>query len=427
MKKLEIKGLEGADLEFANQHNEMIDALEAKSLSITQLEAKMAALQAVEVKSYDKEVLELKNALLTLETEIAKKAAVTNEVKSLEQVIVDEIKSLGVNNVAELKAYLAKNGTKSLEIKAISAIASTANTDTVGRTNLDMQVRWTPTVANAFLQNFRTVAEASNKSKFGYTEGSYTGAAAYVGEGTGNGNSDSASASATLADYAKVQSVLSVNTEVYEDIPDFAAGLVNQMQIAISKFVDDEALSGDGLAPAGVQHIKGLLTYATTFVPADFQTTVYKANIADLISAISTKIAVAGVGRYNANVAFVHPMDLFKLKREKDNEGQPVVLTDSFGNPTIGGIRVVPTVKITENTLLVMDSAVAEWRTKRAMQLKMGQILADDVINDKQSAVLMARYQLLVRAADQVGIMKVTDIATALQTIEKPAVPVGNN
>lgn len=417
MKKLEIKGLEGADLEFANQHNEMVDAIEAKNQTIEQLETKMKELEKIEVKSYDKEVLELKNAILTLETELAKKSAKSNEVKSLEQVIVDEIKSLGVNNVAELKSYLAKNGTKTLEIKAINAIASTANTDTVGRTNLDTTVRWAPTVANAFLQNFRTVAESSDKSKFGYTEGSYTGNAAYVGEGAGNPNSDSASASAILADYAKIQSVLSVNTEVYENIPDFAAGLVSQMQIAISKFVDDEALSGDGLATAGVQHVKGLLAYATTFVPADFAETVYKPNTADLISAVATKIAIAGVGRYSANVAFIHPMDLFKLKHEKDNDGQPVVLNDSFGNPTIAGIRIVPTVKVTANTLLVMDSNIAEWRTKRAMQLKMGQILADDAINDKQSAILMARYQLLIRNADTVGIMKVTDIETALKAM----------
>lgn len=427
MKKLEIKGLEGADLEFANQHNEMVDAIEAKNLTIEQMEAKMAELAKIEVKNYDTQVLELKNAILSLETEIAKKAVVTNEVKSLEQIIVDEIKALGVNNVAELKNYLSKNGTKTLEIKAITALATTANSDTVGRTNLDTQVRWTPTVANAFLQNFRTVAEQSGKSKFGYTEGSYTGNAAYVGEGAGNANSDAASASATFGDYAKVQSVLSVNTEVYEDIPDFAAGLVAQMNIAISKFVDDEALSGDGLAPAGVQHIKGLLAYATTFVPADFALTVAKPNMADLISAVATKIAIAGNGIHTANVAFVHPMDLFKLKREKDNDGQPVVLTDAFGNPTIGGIRVIPTVKITANTLLVMDSNIAEWRTKRTMQLKMGQILANDAINDKQSAILMARYQLLIRNLDVTGIYNVTDVATALQAIEKPIVPVGNN
>jgi hypothetical protein len=424
MKKLEVKGLEGADLEFANQHNEMIDALEAKELSIKQLEEKMADLEKVEVKSYDKEVLELKNALLSLETEIAKKSALSKEVKSLEQVIVDEIKSLGVNNIAELKAYLKKNGTQELEIKAISAIASTANTDTIGRTDLDNTVRWAPTLANAFLQNFRTVAEASGKSKFGYVEGSYTGNASYVGEGVGNANSDSASASATLADYAKVQSVLSVNTEVYEDIPDFAAGLVSQMQIAISKFVDDEALHGDGLAPAGVQHIKGLLAYATPFVPADFAATVFKPNIGDLIDCVAVKVSDASKESLSVNAAFINRYDLLKLKKEKDNQGQPIILKDSFGNPTIEGIRLIPTMKIAKNTLLVMDSNIAEWRTKRAMQLKMGQILANDAINDKQSAILMARYQLLIRNADLVGIVKVTDVATAIQTIDKtPATP----
>lgn len=419
MKKLEIKGLEGADLEFATQHNEMVEAIEAKNQTIEQLEKKMQELEKIEVKNYDTQVLELKNAILTLETEIAKKSARVPENKSAEQIIVDEIKALGVNNMFELKDYLKKHGNQELEIKAITAIASTANTDTIGRTNLDNTVRWAPVEASAFLQNFRTVAEASNKSKFGYVEGSYTGNAAYVGEGASNPNSDSASAAATLADYAKIQSVLSVNTEVYEDIPDFASGLISQMRIAIDKFVDDEALTGDGLAPAGVQHIKGLYTvYATAFDPTDFASTVFMPNEANLLSAVATKIAIAGKGRYAANVAFIHPMDLFKLLNKKDTSGQPVVLKDSFGNPTIAGIRVVPTAKVTENTMLVMDSRIAEWRTKRSMTLKMGQILTDDVIKDKQSAVLMARYQLLIRTADKVGIMKVTDISAALDTMD---------
>ena len=204
MKKIEIKGLEGAELDFANQHNSMIDAIEAKEVSINELEKKLAALEAIEVKSYDKEVLELKNAMLTLENEIAKKSAGAPEQKSLRQTIIDEIKALGVNNVAELKSYIKKNGTQELEIKAITAIASTANTDTVGRTNLDNRVAWAPVDANAFLQNFRTVAEQSDKSKFGYVEGSYTGAAAYVGEGVGNPDSDAATAAASFGDLSPI-------------------------------------------------------------------------------------------------------------------------------------------------------------------------------------------------------------------------------
>jgi hypothetical protein len=67
--------------------------------------------------------------------------------------------------------------------------------------------------------------------------------------------------------------------------------------------------------------------------------------------------------------------------------------------------------------MLVLDDNVVEWRTKRAMQLKIGQILANDAINDKQSAILMARYQLLVRSADQKAVIKVTNISTAITAI----------
>ena len=69
-----------------------------------------------------------------------------------------------------------------------------------------------------------------------------------------------------------------------------------------------------------------------------------------------------------------------------------------------------------------MDSRIAEWRTKRSMTLKMGQILANDAINDKQSAILMARYQLLIRTADTKGIMHVASISAALETMEKPLI-----
>lgn len=424
LKKIDIAGLEGKTLDVANQINaqvEAIQALEAKSVSaeaLSALEVKLAELEKLEVKSYDREVLELKNAMKDLENSLLKKQRVVEVSRSLEQEIVSAVEGLGVKTVSELKSFLAKNGTQTLEIKAISPIASTANTDTVGRTNLNNTVAWTPTIQNAFIPFMRVVAEASGKSKFGYVEGSYTGAAAYVGEGAGNGNSDSASAAATFEDYAKVQSVLSVNTEVYEDIPDFAAGLVSQMQISISKFVDDEALSGDGLAPAGVKHIKGINAYATEFDTTGFETTVFMPNTADVVDALATKISMED-GGYSANMAFMHPLELFKLRREKDNDGQPIVLKDAFGNETISGVVVKATKKVAVDVLYVLDMNVVELRTKRAMQLKMGQILANDAINDKQSAILMARYQILVRNLDKVAVLKCSSIAATKAIIAK--------
>lgn len=368
---------------------------------------------------------ELKSTVETMKAGIVEfeakveKMGTKNEVSPVDA-IVSEIQKLGVTNVKELEVYLKKNGKQEFTIKSIASIATTAITGDIARTNMDTNVAWSPTVADAFLPVLRNVAEDSARDYFGYIEGSYTGTAGYVGEGVGSGNSDSAVAEEKTGKYAKVQSVLTVNSEVYETLPDFANGLLNQMNISMRKFADDEAYTGDGLAPAGVQHIKGLKAYATEFDPTNFATSVEDANIADLIDAMATAISIEN-GGYSANAVFINPMDFFKMRKLKDNDGQPLMLTDAMGNSFIGnsGLRIFKTKKIVADTLLVADLNVAELRTKRAMTLKVGQILADDVLNDKQSAVLMARYQILVRDLDKVAILKCSEVANTISAINK--------
>lgn len=419
LKKIELEGLEEKTLEFAKAFNDAVDVIDTlqknEPVDLTEINKKLKSLEEKGEKDYDKEIKTLKDAFVELEKK--SKPAGSVEKRTLAERITDEIKSVtGASDMKGVLEYLQKNGKQEIEIKAITAIDTTANTDTIGRTNLDSVINWLPTRRNAFLPYIRVVAESTDKSVFGYMEGSYTGNAAYVGEGVGNTNSDAASAEAHFGKYAKIQAVLSVNTEVYEDIPDFANGLVNQMQLSMEKFLDDEVYTGDGLAPANVQHIKGLLAFATEFDTTDYVGTVEKANIADLVDAGKTHIATLD-GSYNATHIFVNPIDLFKWRRLKDAEGQPIINQDFFGNPTISGLAIVPSKKITKNTFLMIDINVAELRTKRALQLKMGQVLANDVLNDKQSAVLMGRWQLLVRNLDQKAVVKISDVATATAAI----------
>jgi HK97 family phage major capsid protein len=221
-------------------------------------------------------------------------------------------------------------------------------------------------------------------------------------------------------EYAKIQSVLSVNTEVYEDIPDFAAGLIDQLIIGINSKVDNELLDGDGLAPAGVQHIKGILTYATAWADADYDDSVEKANVADLVDVISSKIQNLD-GNYQADLVFLNNVDFLKMKKLKDADGQPIVNKDYFGNFTLGGLTIVPTKKITANTMVIMDSQVGEIRTKRALKLQMGQLLPNDTLNDKQSAIISTRVQFLIRNLDTQAVIKVADVRAAVAAINNPA------
>jgi hypothetical protein len=127
-------------------------------------------------------------------------------------------------------------------------------------------------------------------------------------------------------------------------------------------------------------------------------------------------------GNYSANMVYIHPIELFKLRRSKDSDGQPLILRDAFGNETLNGLVVKATKKVAQDVIYVLDMNVVELRTKRAMQLKMGQILADDVINDKQSAVLMARYQILVRNLDKVAILKCSTVGATKDVLSMPLV-----
>jgi hypothetical protein len=128
---MKVEGLEGKELEIANVFNQNIASLVA-------LEGKMAELEGKGDKSV--EMQELKSAIADLKSQLAEVkstqvVATETAPKNLVELITAEIKSLGVNNMAEQKDFLAKNGKKSLRSKNYGLLLSTANTDNVGRSN----------------------------------------------------------------------------------------------------------------------------------------------------------------------------------------------------------------------------------------------------------------------------------------------------
>jgi len=422
LKRLNTEGLEGQHLEFVKEYNGLVDVVNTlldkgdsseeivklKS-SITKLEERMPE----EFKDHTDAIEKIQNEITKLQDDV-KKTPKTEEYKTLAKNIEESIKSLGCTNMEEFK----KLGKQEFEIKADTIIDSTANSGYIGRTNVDTNPAYAPVRKLAFLPYFRKVTEAYAKSRFTYTEASYTSNAGYVGEGTGPANSDEASAVEKSRDYAKVSAYQHITTETFEDIPAFANTLAAKMEEGAMLFVDKESYSGDGLAPAGVQHMFGIRTTATAFDSASYAGTVEKANLADLVEAIKTQIEVAGEGAYVANAVWVNPVDFFKLRTVKDTTGQPIVRYDFFGNPKLAGLDLVKNTAVTVNTLLVADTSVIELRTKRTMQMKMGQILDGDVLNDRQSAILFARFQTLVRDIDKVATVKVDSISDEIANLE---------
>jgi HK97 family phage major capsid protein len=402
VKKYDLSGLEGKELELAQNHNALVDevkSLDTKSVEYAEYKGKFEALQA--------DILDIK----------ANANQNKVEVKSVQDQIVEGLQKAGINNIPELKSAIASGKNISFEVKSV---ATTDYTGSLARTNIDSMVQFAPTRPLAFVGKLRQVSEATGKDTFAYVEGTYTSNANYVGEGAGNANGDTAVAVEKTMPYAKFHAWQTVTEETFEGLPDFANRLVEQMKIAVDVKLDSEIYVGDGLAPAGKQHIKGLKdVYATEFDTTPYTAKIAKANIANVIKAMAQTINTAD-GAYVATDLVMNPIDYFVMSEMKDTTGQPIMKTDVFGNSIIAGLRVSQNKVITENTCLVYDNNVVELRTKRSWKFNAGKIFANDNFNDTQSAQLIGRYQVLVRDLDKVAVLKCSDIDAAIADIDKP-------
>ena len=362
-------------------------------------------------------IAKFENAIKTLEDEIGKmQKQVEKEDKTLAAAIVKAIKEkTKANTVEELQEYLKANPHVKDETLVIKdAIMTTDMTGDIGTTNMDRRVGWQYARRLAILPYLRTVYEQSGKGKFGYTEGTYTSNAGYAAEADNKVTGDAATAVEKTRAYAKISAWQTVSTETYEDLPDFAMGLVHQLRYGALLFADKEAYNGNGADGSQPNHIYGILPVATAFDDTTYAASVEKANIADLFAAVQNQINSVEGAPFVANIAWMNNLDLFKMRRLKDADGQPLVNLDLFGNPTVGGVRIVTNSMFTANTLLMADTDCIELRVKRDMTLEMGKILPTDRQNDTQSAILFARLQILVRDRDKKGIVKVTDVKAAI-------------
>ena len=417
MKKMSLEGLEGQNLEYAKNFNEVVDAVEAakNNEELVALKAEIAELKKKENPDHTAKLAELEAALKEQGRVLSEKKAEpkTEGYKRLAESIREVIETKQIKSLADLK----KLGNLDIELKADTVLTQGANTGTVGRTNLDATPRFPAVRKMAFVPFLKNVTEDSGKAIFGYTEASYTSNAGYVGENAAPGSSDTASAAEKFRKYAKISAFLHITNETFEDIPAFANALAAKLEEGAMLFLDNEVYNGNGVDVTHPDHIYGINTVATAFDATTFAASVAKPTAADLVAAIDTQIRLTN-GNYAVDCVWMNPLDVFKLAHAKDTLGQPIVNRDIFGNPVgIAGKNLIQSTAITANTMLVADSNVIELRTKRSLTMKMGQVMTGDVENDRQSAILFARAQVLIRDIDKVAVVKVASISAAVAAI----------
>jgi hypothetical protein len=423
-KKFETKGLEGSALEFANSANALIDglsAMEGKSVTAEELEKKMTEIkELIPTDAKDEIKLEMKN----LETDLLKRI---NEIKSkpmeqkmvsLEQGILEALQTLDVKSAVEAKSKL-KGKMVDLEVK--DAIVTSSYSGDVSRTQIIGLPKFAPINANAFfgVPGITTGSVDNGKSILMWIPSSYTSNVGYVEEITAQSNADAASATEKSRKMAKIAAKMQMSAEMFEDLPQFASRLAEQMRRKAELFIDNKILDGEGNDSTKPNEIYGIVGQGSTaFSATPFALAYDNATILDLLDACATQAQLAN---YKVNTVRMNPVDASLLRRVKDANGQPIVQTLVDGTPTIGGLRLITTNKLTKNTMLVSDDSLIQIWTKRGMEMKVGQY-STDAEKDQYTTLMFARVQCLVEDSDKAGVIYVSSISDSISAINKTVV-----
>lgn len=427
--ELETKGLTGEALAFAEGYNQnqkanfenLAKAMESKGIDFTEMKSVLEQNQQ-EVKALlggeSVSMVELKNLENDLLKRINKATQNVIEVKSSDTLvdkIVSALQSLEIKSVADLKKL--QKETHDFELK--DAILTTDYTGTVTRTQQVSEPKFAPITPNAFfgVPGLGGGIVGNGKSLLMWIPASYTSSVGYVGENAAAGTDDAATAQEKTREMAKISAKLPMSAETFEDLPQFAQRLVDQLMMKASYFVDTEIFSGDGNDSTQKNHIYGIKTQGSTeFDYATYGATYPKATILDLIDACGVQAELAN---YKVNTVRLNPKKASELRRAKDANGQPIVQTLVDGSPAIGGLRLLTSAKIAYNEMLVSDDRLIQIWTKRSMNLKVGQIGTGDAENDRYTAILFARYQCLVEDHEKAGVVLVSSISDAITGINK--------
>lgn len=421
MKKINIEGLEGKTLDFANAFNLAVDKiaqmeLEAKKVDLSPLQAEINTLKEnVKGTDFEAKFSKLEDAFTSrvnaLETKMNTSAAI--EVKtSVADAIVDKFAELEIKSLSDLNG---KQSIHKVELELKADIATTALTGNVGRTQEVSPVRFAPIRPLAFIPKARKGTVTNGKSLLMWTPANYVANTGYAGEGVNAVTENSATATEKYRKMAKITAKQYLTAETFEDLPQFAQRLQEQLDSNAMLFLDKEILLGDGNDSTADQHVYGIIGQGSTAFDVSTVEKVAKPNVGDLADACATQ---AEINLYTVDTVWIHPKLANKLRRTKDTTGQYVINKLVDGSEVMGGLNVVRTTGIGSNALLVANSALIQLWTKRNLMLKIGQF-HNDVELDRFTAILFARVQVLVEDEDKKGVIYVSDVAAALQSLEE--------
>lgn len=439
MKKMSLEGLEGQNLEYAKNFNEMVDALDAakSTEAIDALKLEIKALKEGMPADQSAKMLELENAAKEqgrIITELQKgKGAEGEKSVSVSKAIVDFFEEKGITSAKSITKDMCG---EEFELKADNPITNASWDGNYSRTQaISNQERYPAERQTAFLgKGIRTGVVGAGKNILQWSTGAFTEVVGYASElgdiTSGGTNIDGSSASVTdkTRELAKIAARMIMSAETFEDLGQFAQRAEAKLMEKIDLWLDKNILIGDGNDATLKKHIYGILTAQHTAFDAANAEKIPMANEADLVM---SAVAQAEEGLTDDDAGFVPntvwmtPKRYNKLRRLKDADGEYIVNMLVTGEPVMGGLNVVKTKLMrteTGDAMLIGSPALVQLWMKRNVSAEILRVPK----TDSYELYLYARAQVLVEGEDKKGLIYIEDVDTAIGAVTEPAVIAGN-
>lgn len=207
----------------------------------------------------------------------------------------------------------------------------------------------------------------------------------------------------------KIGDTLPVTEEFGEDAALASAELEMFLDVNVNTLIDNQIINGSGTG----ENLKGLLASVPAYTPV--ASGIPSANIYDLCRKVRTDIVKGRGSKYMPDIVVANSDTLDALHLTKDLNDNYLFRMDLGGN--IGSLTIVEDNNMPDNQLVVGDRRFAKIYEKGGVVLSEGLVNAQ-FTSDTKTIKARKRMAMLIRTVDQTGFRKVTNITTALATLE---------
>ena len=219
-----------------------------------------------------------------------------------------------------------------------------------------------------FLRQLVTIRPVSTKYVAWAEQSAPDGGAGATAEGASKTQADFDMVEANKL-VEKITAYIKVSKEALDDIGFLQSEINTELLELVNLKLDADLLGANGTTP----NIKGILAYATTYVPASpFALAIDNANNFDVIRA---NVAVLANANYNASALVINPLDsgMMDMVKVSATDGRYVLPPFySADGQRIAGLPVVTNPGITQGTYLIGDFSKSNLAIREEVNIQVG-------------------------------------------------------